>query len=243
MEINRVAVIGLGTMGAGIAQVLLEGGVEVVGRDVEDAFLERARGKIEAGLAKRVEKGRMTAEAAYSARSKLTTTTRVEDCADVDVVVEAIVEELDAKAELIKTLDDACPDADLATTTSSLGIGDISGKAGVPRLYGLHVFNPVPVMELVEVILPDACEDGLHDRALEWCHGIGKTAVVVPDTAAICPSAAEPRPPVPVPPVPAPPAVDPVAAPPCEYDEPEDDELQAARAARAATAKMPVITR
>ena len=114
--------------------------------------------------------------------SRLRVTTDPKDLAHCDVVVEAIVEELDAKAELIKTLDEACPDADLATTTSSLGIGDISGKAGVPRLYGLHVFNPVPRMALVEVCIPDGAESA-RERAMAWCAALGKTAVEVPDQA------------------------------------------------------------
>ena len=86
------------------------------------------------------------------------------------------------RSSLIKTLDEACPKADLATTTSSLGIGDISGKAGVPRLYGLHVFNPVPRMALVEVCIPDGAESA-RERAMAWCAALGKTAVEVPDQA------------------------------------------------------------
>jgi 3-hydroxybutyryl-CoA dehydrogenase len=114
--------------------------------------------------------------------SRLRVTTDPKDLADCDIVVEAIVEELDAKAELMKTLDQACPNADLATTTSSLGIGDISDKAGVPRLYGLHVFNPVPRMALIEVCIPDGAE-AARERAMAWCAALGKTAVEVPDQA------------------------------------------------------------
>ncbi|MBS1864085.1 MAG: 3-hydroxyacyl-CoA dehydrogenase family protein [Actinobacteria bacterium] len=115
--------------------------------------------------------------------SRLRVTTDPKDLADCDVVVEAIVEELDAKAELVKTLDASVgPKADLATTTSSLGIGDIAAKAGVPRLYGLHVFNPVPRMALVEVCLPDGAA-AARERAMAWCAALGKTAVEVPDQA------------------------------------------------------------
>jgi 3-hydroxybutyryl-CoA dehydrogenase len=182
VEINRVAVIGLGTMGAGIAQVLLEGGVEVVGRDVEDSFLERARGKIEAGLAKRVEKGRMTAEAAEAARGKLRTTTRVEDCADVDLVVEAIVEELNPKVELLQAIAGAAGGADLATTTSSLSLDEIaSGSTHPERTFGLHPFNPVARMDLIELCIPEAASPGIGPRARNWCESIGKTVVEVPN--------------------------------------------------------------
>jgi 3-hydroxybutyryl-CoA dehydrogenase len=115
--------------------------------------------------------------------SRLRVTTDPKDLSHCDVVVEAIVEELDAKAELMKTLDEAVPDADLATTTSSLGIGDIAAKAGVPRLYGLHVFNPVPRMALVEVCIPDGAAQQTRERAMAWCAALGKTAVEVPDQA------------------------------------------------------------
>ena len=116
--------------------------------------------------------------------SRLRVTTDPNDLADCDVVVEAIVEELDAKVELIKALDASVgPTADLATTTSSLGIGDISAKAGVPRLYGLHVFNPVPRMALVEVCIPDGAATQTRERAMAWCAALGKTAVEVPDQA------------------------------------------------------------
>jgi 3-hydroxybutyryl-CoA dehydrogenase len=116
--------------------------------------------------------------------SRLRVTTDPKDLAHCDVVVEAIVEELDPKAELIKTLSATLgPDVDLATTTSSLGIGDIAKAAGVPRLYGLHVFNPVPRMALVEVCIPDGAAKQTRERAMAWCAALGKTAVEVPDQA------------------------------------------------------------
>ena len=114
--------------------------------------------------------------------SRLRVTTDPTDLAHCDVVVEAIVEELEPKAELIKTLSLSCPDADLGTTTSSLGIGDIAGAAGVPKLFGFHVFNPVPRMALVEVCIPDGAESA-RERAMAWCAALGKTAVEVPDQA------------------------------------------------------------
>jgi 3-hydroxyacyl-CoA dehydrogenase len=184
VEINRVAVIGLGTMGAGIAQVLLEGGVEVVGRDVEDSFLERARGKIEAGLAKRVEKGRMTAEAAETARGKLRTTTRVEDCADVDLVVEAIVEELEPKQELFARLGELCPaHTALATNTSALPVREIGARSGRPdRVLGLHFFNPAPLMPLVEVVRTPDTDPDVHESAFALMEACGKQPVRCNDT-------------------------------------------------------------
>jgi 3-hydroxybutyryl-CoA dehydrogenase len=114
--------------------------------------------------------------------SRLRVTTDPGDLAACDLVVEAIIEEVEAKAELIATIAEACPDADLATTTSSLGIGEIAAAAGTDRLFGLHVFNPVPRMQLVEVCFPDGAADA-RDKALAWCAALGKTAVEVPDQA------------------------------------------------------------
>lgn len=99
-----------------------------------------------------------------------------------DLVVEAIVEDGDAKAELLATLAQACPDADLATTTSSLSIGELGERAGAAdRFYGLHVFNPVPRMELIELCLPEGLGEGVGERARAFCAALGKHAVEVPD--------------------------------------------------------------
>ncbi|HEX2706863.1 MAG TPA: 3-hydroxyacyl-CoA dehydrogenase family protein [Solirubrobacterales bacterium] len=114
--------------------------------------------------------------------SRLRVTTDPADLADCDVVVEAVVEELEAKGKLLATIDAACPEADLATTTSSLGIGEIAAAAGTERLFGLHVFNPVPRMQLVEVCIPDGAGRA-REKALAWCAALGKTAVEVPDQA------------------------------------------------------------
>ena len=114
--------------------------------------------------------------------SRLRVTTDPADLAECDVIVEAVVEDLDAKVELLAKIDAACPRADLATTTSSLGIGEIAATAGTPRLYGLHLFNPVPRMQLVEVCIPDGAA-AAREKALAWCAALGKTAVEVPDQA------------------------------------------------------------
>src|ERR1700709_2380971 len=104
------------------------------------------------------------------------------DLAECDVIVEAIVEEVEPKGELLATIAAACPDADLATTTSSLSIAAIAAAAGTDKLYSLHVFNPVPRMKLVEVCFPDGAA-GSREKALAWCAALGKTAVEVPDQA------------------------------------------------------------
>ncbi|HEY7949800.1 MAG TPA: 3-hydroxyacyl-CoA dehydrogenase family protein [Solirubrobacterales bacterium] len=115
--------------------------------------------------------------------SRLRVTTDPSDLADCDVVVEAIVEEVTPKGELLSTIAEACPKAALATTTSSLSIAEIAKAGGIDgKLFGLHVFNPVPRMKLVEVCFPDGAEDA-RERALAWCAALGKTAVEVPDLA------------------------------------------------------------
>src|SRR5689334_17767137 len=116
--------------------------------------------------------------------SRLRVTTDPADLAECDIVVEAIVEEVGPKGELLAKVAEACPNADLATTTSSLGIGEIAAAGGIEgRLFGLHVFNPVPRMKLVEVCFPDGIADETRQNALAWCAALGKTAVEVPDLA------------------------------------------------------------
>jgi len=119
------------------------------------------------------------------APERIKVTTNPADLADCDVVVEAITEDGDAKAELLATLADAAPGADLATTTSSLSVADLGRRAGAAeRFYGLHVFNPVTRMELIELCLPEDVDPEVADRARFWCVALGKTAVEVPDQTA-----------------------------------------------------------
>jgi 3-hydroxybutyryl-CoA dehydrogenase len=115
--------------------------------------------------------------------SRLRVTTDPGDLTDCDVVVEAVIEELGPKGEVLTAVAEACPDADLASTTSSLGIGEIAAASGTSgRLFGLHVFNPVPRMKLVEVCFPGVVDE-TREKALAWCAALGKTAVEVPDQA------------------------------------------------------------
>ena len=115
---------------------------------------------------------------------RLHVTTDEADLADCDIVVESVIEEMDVKSRLLSRLGDAAPGAHLATTTSSLPVGDIAERCGHPdRLFGLHVFNPVPRMKLVELCFPDRANGDVRERALAWCASLGKTAVEVPDQA------------------------------------------------------------
>jgi 3-hydroxybutyryl-CoA dehydrogenase len=113
---------------------------------------------------------------------RIRVTTDPSDLSGCDLVIEAIVEDLDAKVEHVRELGTACPDADLATTTSSLSIALLGERSGhADRLFGLHVFNPVDRMELVELCIPETVHAGVADRATAWCHALGKTAIEVPD--------------------------------------------------------------
>ncbi len=167
------AVAGSGAIALGLAaSAAVLGEVRVLARS--DASAWRAEEQVER-LCRKVE---------GADPKNLRVTTSPSDLAGCDLVVEAIVEEAEAKAALLASLAEVCPDADLATTTSSLGVADLAERAGVGgRFYGLHVFNPVPKMELVELCLPDALDDGVGDRARAFCAALGKRAVEVPDRA------------------------------------------------------------
>src|ERR671933_1835712 len=152
-EIKRVGVVGLGTMGAGIAQVCLEGGVEVVGREVSEELGERARERIAHFLGRKVEKGRLGAEERDAALARLRLTTDLGELAGCELVIEAAFEDLDVKRDLFAALDGAvAPETVLATNTSALSVTEIAAATERPeRVVGMHFFNPAPLMPLVEV--------------------------------------------------------------------------------------------
>ena len=184
MEIRRVGVVGLGTMGAGIAQVAVQAGYDAVGREVTAELGDAARGKIEHYLGRAVEKGKLTAEARDAALGRLRTTTEVADLADCDLVIEAIVEDLEAKRELFSELDRITrPDAILASNTSAISIGKIAEATERPeRVVGMHFFNPAPLLPLVEIIRADKTSDETFDAAYEWARASGKEPVRCFDT-------------------------------------------------------------
>jgi 3-hydroxybutyryl-CoA dehydrogenase len=166
-------IAGSGTIACGLAACASTlGEVRLLARS--DASAWRAEEEAQQAAAK--------LEGAVAGHVKVTTDPAA--LAECDLVVEAIAEDLEAKAALLGELAVAAPEADLATTTSSLSIGAIAGRAGVEgRIYGLHVFNPVTRMELVEVCLPAGLREGVGKRALAWCAALDKVAVEVPDTA------------------------------------------------------------
>jgi len=184
MGIRRVGVVGLGTMGAGIAQVALQAGNDVVGREVTDALGEQARSKIDHFLGRAVEKERMSAEDKDGAMGRLTTTTELGRFADCDLVIEAIVEELEPKRELFAELDRICrPDTILATNTSALSVSAIAEAVDRPeRVVGMHFFNPAPLLPLVEIVRAEQSSDDAVDAAHEWAERAGKKPVRCNDT-------------------------------------------------------------
>ena len=184
MEISRVGVVGLGTMGAGIAQVAVTAGYETVGREVELELAERGRSTIDHYLGRAVEKGRLTAEDREAALGRLTLTTDLSDLADCDLVIEAVLEELDLKREVFAELDRiARPEAVLATNTSALSVSEIAEVTERPeRVVGMHFFNPAPVLPLVEVVRTAHTSDEAFDTAFAFAQRLGKEAVACNDT-------------------------------------------------------------
>jgi 3-hydroxybutyryl-CoA dehydrogenase len=183
-EIQKVGVVGLGTMGAGIAQVAVQAGFDVVGREVTEELAEAARAKIEHFLGRAVEKGRMKSEDRDAALARLRTTTDVGDVAESDLVIEAIVEDLDAKRELFTELDRICaPDAILATNTSAISVSEIAAATQRPeRVLGMHFFNPAPLLPLVEIVRANQTAEDVVDAAQAWAERTGKTPVLCNDT-------------------------------------------------------------
>jgi 3-hydroxybutyryl-CoA dehydrogenase len=184
VEIRKVGVVGLGTMGAGIAQVSVQSGFDTVGREVSDELGERGRATIERYLARGVEKGRLSEGELEAALGRLTLTTDLGELADCDLVIEAALEELELKRELFAELDRVTrPDAILATNTSALSVSDIAEATKHPeRVVGMHFFNPAPVLPLVEIVRGRESSAEAVDAAYRWAEQAGKRPVRCNDT-------------------------------------------------------------
>jgi 3-hydroxybutyryl-CoA dehydrogenase len=184
VAVHRIGVVGLGAMGAGIAQVAIEAGFDVVGREVTADLGEAAVGRIGHFLTRKVEKGQRTAEEKDAALARLETTTDLAGLADCDLVIEAIVEELGAKLELFAALERTCRrEAVLATNTSALSVTEIAAATSSPeRIVGMHFFNPAPLMPLVEVVRAELSSDDAVSTALDVVEQLGKVAVPCHDT-------------------------------------------------------------
>ena len=184
MAIQRVGVVGCGLMGSGIAQVCAAAGFETVVREVAPELVDKGLKGIEKNLARLVEKGTITEAAKGEIRGRLKGTTAVEDLKDCDLVIEAIIEQLPAKRELFAALDKICPASTIfASNTSSLTITEIATSTKRPqRFVGLHFFNPVPVMKLVEVVRTIATDAAVYEEVVAFGAKLGKSAVRAHDS-------------------------------------------------------------
>src|SRR5262245_46055921 len=182
--IDQVAVIGAGTMGNGIAQVFAAAGYPVTMRDLKPEFLDRGMATIDKSLERLASRGKITVEERDATLARIRPTTELGDLGDTDLVVEAIVEDYELKAHLIRELDTICrPDAIFATNTSSISVTRIAAASKDPsRVIGLHFFNPVPLMQLVEVIRPLQTKDAVCDVIVGLVESLGKTARVSKDS-------------------------------------------------------------
>ncbi|MFJ9915574.1 3-hydroxyacyl-CoA dehydrogenase family protein [Actinacidiphila glaucinigra] len=178
---KKLAVIGAGLMGSGIAQVSAQAGYEVVLRDITDEALARGKGGIEASYEKFVAKGRLAAEDAGAALARITTTTDLDAAADADIVVEAVFEKIEVKQEIFCALDKiAKADAVLASNTSAIPITKIAAVTERPEsVVGTHFFSPVPLMQLCELVRGYKTSDETLARAKAFAEEVGKTTIVV----------------------------------------------------------------
>jgi len=183
MTVRTVGVVGCGLMGSGIAQVCAEAGYRVVVREVSDELLKKGLGKIESFLAKGVEKGKVTAARKAEVLGRLEGTTSLDKLSGADIVIEAVVESLDAKREVYQALDRACPPATIfASNTSSISITEMAAMTKRPdRFVGMHFFNPVPLMKLVEVVRSPLTSAEVFEQAVEFARGLGKAPVRATD--------------------------------------------------------------
>jgi 3-hydroxybutyryl-CoA dehydrogenase len=184
MEIARVGVVGLGTMGAGIAQLCVQSGFETVGREVTPELGERGQATIERYLTRGVEKGRMTQEDRDAALGRLSLTTELADLSGCDLVIEAVIEELATKREVFAELDRLLdPRAILATNTSALSVTEIGAATQRPaRVVGLHFFNPAPVLPLVEVVRTELTDESVFATVYGFAERLGKQPIACNDT-------------------------------------------------------------
>ena len=169
MAIQKVGVVGCGLMGSGIAQVCAQAGFPTVVREVSPEIVDKGLKSIEKNLARLVEKNTITDAQKNEIRGRLKGTTSLDDLKDCDVIVEAIIEQLPAKRELFSALDALCPPSTIfASNTSSLTITEIATATKRPqRFVGLHFFNPVPVMKLVEVVKTIATDPAVYEEMVE----------------------------------------------------------------------------
>lgn len=181
MEIRKVGVLGCGLMGAGIAQVAATAGYETVVKEVSDEFINKGFDGIEKSLAKFAEKGTITGEQQTGIRGRLSGTTSFDALADCDIIIEAIIENLDDKRSTYRRLDEICkPETIFASNTSSLSITEMmtaTSPERQQRFIGMHFFNPVPLMKLVEVVRTILTDEAVYEQAVAFGKSLGKVPV------------------------------------------------------------------
>jgi 3-hydroxybutyryl-CoA dehydrogenase len=181
MEIRKVGVLGCGLMGAGIAQTAATAGYDTVVKEVSDEFINKGFSGIEKSLAKFAEKGTITGEQQSQIRGRLSGTTSFEQLADCDIIIEAIIENLDEKRGTYRQLDEICkPETIFASNTSSLSITEMmtaTSPERQQRFIGMHFFNPVPIMKLVEVVRTILTDADVYEQAVEFGKSLGKVPV------------------------------------------------------------------
>lgn len=181
MEIKKIGVLGAGAMGNGIAQVCAQAGHEVIMRDIADKFVQRGLKTIEGFLAKSVEKGKITEDEKKKVVGRIKGTTEMADLKECDFVIEAVLEELDLKKQVFQEVEKiTCPEVILATNTSSMSITAIGAATKRPdKVVGMHFFNPVPLMRLVEVIKGMDTSDETASVTMQLSEKLGKVSVLV----------------------------------------------------------------
>ncbi|MEP6636999.1 MAG: 3-hydroxyacyl-CoA dehydrogenase NAD-binding domain-containing protein, partial [Acidobacteriota bacterium] len=186
MEIRKVGVLGCGLMGSGIAQVAASAGLETVVREVSDELINRGFTGIEKSLTRFAEKGTITSEQQKEIRGRISGTTSFDALADCDIIIEAIIENLEEKRKTYKQLDQICkPDTIFASNTSSISITEmmtVTSPGRQKRFVGLHFFNPVPLMKLVEVVRTILTDDAVYEEAIEFGKRLGKVPVRAGDS-------------------------------------------------------------
>ena len=184
MAIQKVGVVGCGLMGSGIAQVSAQAGFPTVVREVSSELVDKGLKSIDKNLARLMEKGAISEAQKNEIRARLKGTTSLDDLKDCDVIIEAIIEQLPAKRELFSALDALCPPSTIfASNTSSLTITEIATATKRPqRFVGLHFFNPVPVMKLVEVVKTIATDPAVYEEMVAFGAKLGKTPVRAHDS-------------------------------------------------------------
>jgi len=181
MEVKTIGVLGAGTMGSGIAQAAAEAGYDVIMRDIKDDFVQRGISSINKNLGRAVDKGKKSKEEAEEIVGRIRGTTNLDDLSDADLIIEAVIENMELKKELYEELDRICkPEAVLASNTSGLSITEMASATKRPdKVVGMHFFNPVPVMKLVEVIMGAETSKEVFQLIMDISRKMGKEPIAV----------------------------------------------------------------